>query len=109
MKPDRLLGERKRFTAMPFFWTEQYDFGLAYIGHAGPLDTIDIESSLDAHNCKITYVCGDRKLAVDVVHRDLEGLSAQVEFKHTIDANTWTPVRGHEVDMALRQTKERTS
>ncbi len=104
-----MLGARERFTAVPFFWTEQYDFGLAYIGHAERFDTVDIEGSLDARDCKITYLRGDRKLAVAVVHRDLEGLHAEVEFERTIDANEWTPVPGHEVDMALRQAKERTS
>jgi NADPH-dependent 2,4-dienoyl-CoA reductase/sulfur reductase-like enzyme/nitrite reductase/ring-hydroxylating ferredoxin subunit len=104
-----MLGARERFTAVPFFWTEQYDFGLAYIGHAERFDTVDIEGSLDARDCKITYLRGDRKLAVAVVHRDLEGLRAEVEFERTIDANEWTPIPGHEVDMALRQAKERTS
>lgn len=101
-----MLGARVRFTAVPFFWTEQYDFGLAYIGHAERFDTVDIEGSLNEHDCKITYLRGDRKLAVAVVHRDLEGLRAEVEFERTIDANEWTPVPGHEVDMALRQAKE---
>ena len=36
---------------------------------------------------------GERKLAVDVVHRDLEELRVQVEFERTIDANAWTPVK----------------
>ena len=104
-----MLGARERFTAVPFFWTEQYDFGLAYVGHAKNFDTVDIEGSLDAHDCKITYLRGDRKLAVAVVHRDLEGLRAEVEFERTVDANQWTPTPGHEIDMALRRARERTS
>ena len=72
-------------------------------------DTVDIEGSLDAHDCKITYLRGDRKLAVAVVHRDLEGLRAEVEFERTIDANEWTPDPGRELDVELRHARERTS
>ena len=93
-----MLEAREHFTAVPFFWAEQYDFDLAYIGHAERFDTVDIEGSLDANDCKITYPRGD-----------LEVLRAEVEFERTIDANAWMPVPGHEVDMALRQAKERTS
>ncbi len=82
-----MLGAQERFTAVPFFWTEQYDFGLAYLGHAARFDTVEIDGSLDAHDCKITYLRGDRKLAVAVVHRDLEGLRAELEFERMMDAN----------------------
>jgi NADPH-dependent 2,4-dienoyl-CoA reductase/sulfur reductase-like enzyme len=88
-----MLGARERFTAVPFFWTEQYDFGLAYVGHAKGFDTADIEGALDARDCKITYRRGAQALAVAVVHRDLEGLRAEVDFERTIDANERSAVR----------------
>jgi hypothetical protein len=34
----------------------------------------------------MTYLHGDTKLAVAVVHRNLEGLRAEVEFERTIAA-----------------------
>jgi len=37
-------------------------------------------------NCKITYRRGGQKLAVAVVHRDLDGLFGEVEFERTIAA-----------------------
>ena len=104
-----MLGARERFTAVPFFWTEQYDFGLAYVGHAERFDTVDIEGSLDAHDCKITYLRGDRKLAVAVVHRDLEGLRAEVEFERTIDANEWTAVTDRGLGSESGRAKEQAS
>lgn len=79
-----LLGRRERHDAVPFFWTEQYDFGLAYVGHAEQWDHIDIDGSLDARDCTITYRRGARKLAVAVVHRDLEGLRAEVQFERAM-------------------------
>jgi apoptosis-inducing factor 3 len=81
-----MLGQRERFEAIPFFWTEQYDFGLAYIGHAERWDKIEIEGSLDERDCTITYRRGDRKLAVAVIHRDLEGLRAEVELERAVAA-----------------------
>ncbi|MEO8431190.1 MAG: FAD-dependent oxidoreductase, partial [Acidobacteriota bacterium] len=89
-----ILGRRERFDTVPFFWTEQYDFGLAYVGHAERWDSADIEGDLDERDCTITYQRGGRKLAVAVVHRDLEGLRAEVEFERRIAAGVTRPSKG---------------
>ncbi len=81
-----MLGRRERFDAVPFFWTEQYDFGLAYVGHAERWDKAQIDGTLEARDCSITYSRGGRKLAVAVIHRDLEGLRAEVELERAIAA-----------------------
>jgi NADPH-dependent 2,4-dienoyl-CoA reductase/sulfur reductase-like enzyme/nitrite reductase/ring-hydroxylating ferredoxin subunit len=83
-----MLGRRERFQAVPFFWTEQYDFGLAYVGHAESWEKSELDGRLedDTHNCTIIYSRGGKKLAVAVVHRDLEGLRAEVEFERRIAA-----------------------
>ncbi|HJQ65794.1 MAG TPA: FAD-dependent oxidoreductase, partial [Gemmatimonadales bacterium] len=80
-----MLGRRERFDAVPFFWTEQYDFSLAYVGHAERWDQVEIDGQLDAdrHDCTITYRRGGNKLAVAVVHRDLKGVRAELEFERT--------------------------
>jgi NADPH-dependent 2,4-dienoyl-CoA reductase/sulfur reductase-like enzyme/nitrite reductase/ring-hydroxylating ferredoxin subunit len=80
-----MLGQRVRFDAVPFFWTEQYDFSLAYVGHAERWDKAEIDGQLDVnkHNCTITYSRSGKKLAVALVQRDLEGLRAEVEFERT--------------------------
>jgi NADPH-dependent 2,4-dienoyl-CoA reductase/sulfur reductase-like enzyme/nitrite reductase/ring-hydroxylating ferredoxin subunit len=79
-----MLGRQERFDAVPFFWTEQYDFGLAYVGHAERFDKVEIDGEMDARDCTLAYWRGGRKLAVAVVHRDLEGVRAEVEFERTI-------------------------
>jgi apoptosis-inducing factor 3 len=84
-----MLGRRERFDAVPFFWSEQYDFSIAYVGHAERWDQADIDGQLDldVRDCTITYRRGGKRLAVAVVHRDLEGLHAEVEFERAIAAS----------------------
>jgi NADPH-dependent 2,4-dienoyl-CoA reductase/sulfur reductase-like enzyme len=82
-----IFGHRERFDAVPFFWTEQYDFGIAYVGHAERWDKAEIDGSLDRRDCTITYRRAGKKLAVAVVHRDLEGLRVEVEFERAMTTN----------------------
>ena len=81
-----ILGAREVFDAVPFFWTDQYDFSLAYVGHAEHWDVAELDGQLDAvtQDCTITYRRGTKKLAVAVVHRDLQGLIAEVAFEKAI-------------------------
>ncbi|MEO6968908.1 MAG: FAD-dependent oxidoreductase [Rhodanobacteraceae bacterium] len=79
-----MLGMRESFDAAPFFWTEQYDFGLAYVGHAAPFDKVELDGDLEKRDCKITYSRNGRPLAAAFVHRDLAGLRTEVQFERTI-------------------------
>jgi apoptosis-inducing factor 3 len=75
-----ILGMRERFDCVPFFWTEQYDFSCAYIGHAEHWDETEVIGRAD-EDCTVVYRMAGKKLAVAVVHRDLEGLLAELEFE----------------------------
>lgn len=76
-----MLGRGEAFDAVPFFWTEQHDLGIAYVGHAEKWDEIVIDGSIEARDCAVTYLHKGRKQAVAVMHRDHEGLLAEVEFE----------------------------
>ena len=82
-----MLGRREPFDLVPFFWTEQYDFVLAYVGHAERFDHVAVDGSLAARDCKLSYSRGGRTLAVAVVQRDLEGLRSEVEFERALAAS----------------------
>jgi apoptosis-inducing factor 3 len=82
-----ILGHRERFDAVPFFWTEQYDLGIAYVGHAERWESAEFDGSLDDRDCAITYRAGGQKLAVATIHRDLAGLHAELAFERAIAAH----------------------
>ena len=83
-----ILGRRETFDGVPFFWTEQYDLGIAYLGHAIDWDEAIIDGDLEKRDCSITYHRNGEKLAVAVLHRDLAGLEAEVEFEKCIAGRT---------------------
>ena len=76
-----MLGSRETFDAVPFFWTEQHGLAIAYVGHAETWDEIVIDGSIEDRDCTISYLNNGRKQAVAAVHRDLEGLRAEIEFE----------------------------
>jgi NADPH-dependent 2,4-dienoyl-CoA reductase/sulfur reductase-like enzyme/nitrite reductase/ring-hydroxylating ferredoxin subunit len=79
-----MLGARERFDAAPFFWTQQHDLVLNYVGHAAKWDRIEIDGSLAAKDCTVTYQEGGRKLAVLTIGRDRDSLAAEIELEDAI-------------------------
>jgi len=85
-----ILGQRERFEAVPFFWSEQYDFGFSYVGNAPGWDKVEMDGQLDENtqDCTFTYRRAGKKLAVVTVHRDMDGLKAEVELERAIAASS---------------------
>jgi hypothetical protein len=76
-----ILGRRERFDAVPFFWTSQYDFTLNYAGHAEKWDKLDLDGSIEEHNCKLSFQRGGRTLAVVTIGRDRESLENELAME----------------------------
>jgi apoptosis-inducing factor 3 len=90
-----ILGRRERFDAVPFFWTSQYDFTLNYLGNAETWDKLDLDGSIEEHNCKLSFRRGGATLAVATIGRDRESLESELAMERAIRAKFWSP--GHEL------------
>jgi apoptosis-inducing factor 3 len=72
-----MLGRKERCQIVPFFWSQHYDVGISYVGHAEKWDRIDVQGSIAERDCTLTYRRGDRTLAVVTMGRDRESLMAE--------------------------------
>jgi len=79
-----MLGAHEPFDAVPFFWTQQYDVQLSYVGHAAKWDRVEIDGRLAAKDCTVTYREGGCKLAVLTIGRDSDSLAAEIELERMI-------------------------
>jgi NADPH-dependent 2,4-dienoyl-CoA reductase/sulfur reductase-like enzyme/nitrite reductase/ring-hydroxylating ferredoxin subunit len=76
-----ILGYREPFNTVPFFWSQHYDVAINYVGHAEKWDAIEVDGSLEARDCAVTYKLSDKTLAVATISRDLESLKAEEEME----------------------------
>ena len=76
-----ILGQRRRFSAAPFFWSVHYDLTLSYVGHAERWERIDIHGKLADRDCTIAYRVGEKTLAVATIGRDRVSLAAELAFE----------------------------
>jgi NADPH-dependent 2,4-dienoyl-CoA reductase/sulfur reductase-like enzyme/nitrite reductase/ring-hydroxylating ferredoxin subunit len=76
-----MLGRRKVFDDVPFFWSQHYDVPINYVGHAEKWDEIDVEGSIACKDCLVRYKRGGRVLAVASIYRDLPSLQAEVAME----------------------------
>lgn len=76
-----ILGQRERYVSVPFFWTNQFDVFLRYVGWAGEWDEVDVSGSVEARDCAVRYLVDGRVAAVATVGRDRENLEAELALE----------------------------
>ena len=81
-----MLGEREKFTAVPFFWSQHYDIPINYVGHAEKWDEIAIDGEIAAKDCLLRFKRSGRVLAVASIFRDVASLEAEVAMERAAAA-----------------------
>lgn len=81
-----MLGERRKFDAAPYFWSQHYDVPVNYIGHATQWDEIETEGNIKARDCLLKYKRNGRVAAVASIFRDLANLKAEMAMEEAASA-----------------------
>jgi len=66
---------------VPSFWSQHYDVVINYVGHAEKWDRVDVEGSIDTHDCAIHYKKGGRTLASATMSRDMVSLRSEAAME----------------------------
>jgi NADPH-dependent 2,4-dienoyl-CoA reductase/sulfur reductase-like enzyme/nitrite reductase/ring-hydroxylating ferredoxin subunit len=76
-----MLGNREKFAAVPFFWSQHYDVPINYVGHAEKWDELVVEGDIVGKDCLLRFKRNGRTLAVASIFRDVESLQAEVAME----------------------------
>jgi NADPH-dependent 2,4-dienoyl-CoA reductase/sulfur reductase-like enzyme/nitrite reductase/ring-hydroxylating ferredoxin subunit len=76
-----MLGEREKFVAVPFFWSQHYDVAINYVGHAESWDELAIDGDVAKRDCLLRYKRDGRTLAVASINRDVDSLTAEAAME----------------------------
>jgi NADPH-dependent 2,4-dienoyl-CoA reductase/sulfur reductase-like enzyme len=79
-----MLGQREKFDAVPFFWSQHYDVPINYVGHAEQWDEITVDGDINAKDCLLKYKHKGRVLAVASIFRDLASLQAELKMERAV-------------------------
>ena len=78
-----MLGGRRPFDDVPFFWSAHYDATINYVGHAERWDDVRVDGSIDDMDCMVTYKSGGRTLAAASMGRDRASLDAELRLEQS--------------------------
>lgn len=76
-----MLGHRERFDKVPFFWTQQYDVSIDYVGHAASWDDIEQQGDPNARDVALRFRKSGRTLAFASIFRGRESLEAELAME----------------------------
>lgn len=65
-----MLGAKRPFRDVPFFWSAHHELTIRYVGHAQAWDDVRIDGDIAARDCMLSYRKDGRTLAVATIGRD---------------------------------------
>ena len=88
-----MIGLKRRFDAVPFFWTEQFGVALRYVGHSRDWQQVEIDGNLAAGNFAARYHEDGVHRASAFVGRDRECLEDELRLERDARSRAATNAR----------------
>jgi NADPH-dependent 2,4-dienoyl-CoA reductase/sulfur reductase-like enzyme/nitrite reductase/ring-hydroxylating ferredoxin subunit len=76
-----MLGQKRKYADVPFFWSAHFDLVINYIGHSEKFDEVTISGDLEKRDAIIAYREKGIIRAVATIGRDKAGLEAEAAFE----------------------------
>lgn len=80
-----MLGDRRPYRDVPFFWTRQYDHSIHYVGYGGGWDRAEVSGSVADADCSVFYRDGGSLRAAAFVGRAQAGLKEEARLEAEIE------------------------
>jgi 3-phenylpropionate/trans-cinnamate dioxygenase ferredoxin reductase subunit len=79
-----MLGGLQPFEDVPFFWTEQFETRITYVGHGSQWDRIEVRRDLPPGEWEQRHFLGDVPVGVATIGRDRVSLSAELALEQGV-------------------------
>lgn len=76
-----MLGQKVKYSDVPFFWSQQYDVVINYVGRAIHFDQTKVYGDLHDRNCAVSFTENGKIKAVITVGRDQQSLEIEKLFE----------------------------
>ncbi len=98
-----MLGKGEPYDEVPWFWSDQYDYGIHYAGFPGPWDELVVRGSLDDREFVVFYLKDRSVLACAGVNRprDVRRSMPLIKARSPVE-----PRQLEDQDVDLRQLQE---
>lgn len=83
-----MLGEKRPFHSVPFFWSEQFGVAMRYVGYAPRWDQVIVDGEIESGSFTIRYFSEGVHRASVSVGRDRDNLQDELILESRVSAST---------------------
>jgi 3-phenylpropionate/trans-cinnamate dioxygenase ferredoxin reductase subunit len=88
---DGMLGEPGKYDELPYFFTDQYDLGMEYVGHAPDYDRVVYRGNLAGREFTAFWLDGDNRVLAGMnvnIWEGLDDIKALIRSREPIDPDS---------------------